>query len=429
MSNNSEQGALESLVNSISSLYNMEMFNRRDAAALSSFTDFVCQNETEISKFGKSTGELRDFMKGFDFTKGFQFDSMRQKLETLHPLRLKLVKMGDEVKKLSVFPDRYGSKKAVEVCRGLVMTCLERMKLDEVSKVSDLVDANTGKLLELQKKFASDDYIKDQIIEVINSGKEALDRLKAYSSELQRYVDGFPHSGEDNLAVVRKRVETANEFFSLMILTDKEFEKIKGNYDRYSKGETVNYYYHTLIPEIENKMVFANVEELKRKLNASIKAARQVDAEFNQETRELELVYEELLEENKDIWEEDNERLRRTIDDLMDRNPRHVAYNIADIKKQLSDVKVYREKCIKDMINNYSWLKKDTYRERHVRLVSNYIPYSYYKSKVEELRQERRKNIWGNIGSALVYIVTIPFLMIGMFLKFVFSVIFGSKDD
>ncbi len=83
-----------------------EVSIQKDRASMTHFMGYLSQNEVEITKFGKASEEACDYLDKYNFTKGYHFDPMQKKLEALHPLRLKLAKMGEEAKKLAVFPDR-----------------------------------------------------------------------------------------------------------------------------------------------------------------------------------------------------------------------------------------------------------------------------------------------------------------------------------
>ena len=77
----------------------------KDRDAMTGFVGYLTQNEAEISKFGKVTEEVCDYLDKYDFSKSYRFDAMQTKLDALHPLRLKLMKMGEEAKKLSVYSE------------------------------------------------------------------------------------------------------------------------------------------------------------------------------------------------------------------------------------------------------------------------------------------------------------------------------------
>lgn len=399
MHNNQRQSSIyNSLISSVGELHNVTESIKKAKGVLSSFTDYLNQNEAEISKFGKASGELCSFLNNYDFSKGFlQIEPMHRKVEALHPLRLKLAKMGEEAKKLAVFPDRYGSKKAIEVCRGLAMTCMERMSLEETSRVSDLVETNTGKLLELQKKFDGDGYILDQIKDEVDANKCTLNKFKAYSAELQQYVGGFPHAGEDNLTVVKMRIEVAKQIESLINNVGKTIETINSYCDRYNKSKVVGKY-ATVVNDTYLRMRFADVEKYKSQLNDVAKQAQSVIGAFDDENRELVQLQSALMRRNPDMWREDNENITDTIDSLLAKDSRKAAFSIKQLRDRIDDAKSNRNDYIGSMVKRYGWLTRKNYKGLHDNLITEYLSLSEYKSSIEAMRKEHSKRVWKGIG-------------------------------
>ena len=394
----SQSNIYNSLISSIGELHNVYESVLKDKSVLSSFTDYVNQNESEISKFGKASGELCSFLNNYDFSKGFlQIEPMHKKVEALHPLRLKLAKMGDEAKKLAVFPDRYGSKKAIEVCRNLSLACRERMCFDETGKVYDLVEANTEKLLELQKKFAGDGYILEQIKDEIEANKSILVKFKVYFGEIMQYVDGFPHAGEDNLAVIKKRIEAAKQVESLINNLGRTIETIKSYCDRYNKSIVVGKY-ATVVNDTYSKMCFVDVERYKSQLNDVAKQAQSVIGAFDNENRELVQLQSVLMRKNPDMWREDNENITDTIDSLLAKDSRKAAFSIKQLRDRIDDAKSNRNDYIGSMVKRYGWLTRKNYKGLHDNLVTKYLLLSEYKNSIEAMRKEHSKQVWKGIG-------------------------------
>lgn len=60
------------------------------------FVEYLRANESQVSKFGRVTQEVCNYLDNYDFTKACSFDSMRKKIAQIPPFRLKLVKIGEE---------------------------------------------------------------------------------------------------------------------------------------------------------------------------------------------------------------------------------------------------------------------------------------------------------------------------------------------
>lgn len=433
--NHSQNCIYESLIGSIGNLHIVSESIKKDKVMLSSFADYINQNEAEITKFGKALMELRDYLGKYDFSKGFQLEAMNKKLEALHPLRLKLAKMGEEAKKLAVFPDRYGSKRAIEICRNLALTCMERMSLEESGKVSELVDANTGKLLDIQKKFASDDYIKDQINDAIAADRNTLVKYKAYYAEIQQYVSGFPHSGEDDLAVVKKRIETVKQVEMLVVKVGKTIEPIKSWCDRYNKSKVVANYM-AVVNDAYTKMRYSDVDKHKGRLNDAEKQAMSVIAAFEKENSELVQLQSTLMRKSPEIWKEDNESMMGTITSLLGKDTRKASFSLEQLRNKIMDAKRNRLDYIGSMVKRFGWLTRKNYKGPHDDLISEYISLAEYNDSVEAMRKDHRKRVWKGVGLGVgipvgIVVAIYAIYVIALFaLGFVFlRFLLRSRDD
>lgn len=434
MSDNNINDSYASLIDSIGELYNVNESVKKYIVILSSFSNYLKQNEAEITKFKKATGELCNFMKNFDFSDRQKIETMHKKAEALHPLRLKLASMGEEAKKLAVFPDRYGSKKAVDVCRDLALACMERIGLDETIKVSDLVEANTAKLIELQQKFAGDGYILDQIKDVVDANKNMLNKYKAYFVELQQYINGFPHAGEDDLAVVEKRVDVLRQMDASVENLGKTIDEINTFCDRYNKNNVVMRY-NSIVSEIYSKMTFVNADKYKASLNDILTKAQTVIGSFEKERNELLQMQSYLEDEDSDIWKEDNNRLSNKIGSLLKSDTRKTSFSLNSLKSEIDNAKTSRYDHIKATTEKYGWLTRDRYSGRHNTLVSEYMYSSEYDSCIEEMRKEHNKRIWKGIGIGVgipagiaLVIATFGIIILVVGGYFIVKFVFSSRD-
>lgn len=378
-----------SLLNSIDDLSRVEKTIIRDKALMSTYVDYIHQNEAEICKFGKSTMELQTYLDEYDFTKGFQFNTMQGRLEKLHPLRLKLAKMGEEAKKLSVFPDRYDSKKAIDICRGLALTCMERMSLSESEKVSELVETNTQKLIALQKLFERDGIILSQINATIESNKMVLNKCKAYMSELEQYVSGFPHQGVDDLEFVKNRIASAKQVVDLWETVDKAIEAVKDYANRFNKNILMNNYSQVVIG-LSSKMRYADVGNYMAQLNGVLQQKRTLCDAFEKECKELQSLQRSLMQKEPDVWREDNERLLSKVSAILKGDSKKVSFDLGQLENNLADAKAKRKNDIDKMVKQNTWLeRKKKYRALHKMLLTQFITFDEYRSAVHGLKKIR----------------------------------------
>ena len=424
----------KSLIQSIGALDGLSHSVQKCKSNLKSFSDYVIQKEKEISKFERITNELTGYLNDYDFSKCYQFDGMQDKLSQLLLLREKLAIMGQTAKQIVTYPDYYGSKRAIEICRDLSSVCKKKMRLDEVKKVSQLVDDNIGKLLDIQKKFEGDGYILLQINELVDAEKNTLRKYKLYNAELQRYVDGFPHQGEDNLSVVKYRIEVVKQVDVLIGNVGKTIGEIKTYCERHNRGAVVNKY-SSVVNEIYEKMCVANTEKYKLSLNNIRKQAQEVINAFGNERNELVQLQASMMKKTPDVWKEDNERLTETITSLLEKDTKRTQFSIGDLKNKITNVRKKRQNDIQTMTNKYQWLKNKKYSNFHDSLISKYISYAEYQSSIDFTRKERNKKICKGIGIGVGIPVAIALAIGAIYVIIIIAigwvilkVVFGSHD-
>lgn len=365
----------------------------KDRDIMMGFTGYLTQNETEISKFGKVTEEVCDYLDKYDFSKSYRFDSLQTKLDALHPLRLKLMKMGEEAKKLSVYPDRYDSKRAIEICRGLAMTSMERMSLAETEKLEKLVETNTQKLIDIQNLFERDKNILEQINAVLESNNSILSKCKAYQNELKQYVSEFPHQGTDDLEFVKGRIATAKQVVDLWGTVDKAIEGIRDYADRHNKSALIDKY-SQLVVGLSSKMRYADVGNYKAQLNGVLQDVRALGDAFEKDCDELKTFQNSLMQKRADIWKEDNERLLSKVSAILNSNSKKASFDIGKLKTEYVTAKQKRINDIDATLKKYRWLGNSRrYKSIHDALKTKYITSTEYQTSVELIRKERRKRL------------------------------------
>lgn len=363
---------------------------RKDRDAMTGFVGYLAQNESEISKFGKATDEICEYLNKYDFVKGYQFESLQKKLELLHPLRLKLAKMGEEAKKLTAFPDRYDSKKAIEICRGLALTCMEKMSLSESEKVSELVEANTQKLIALQKLFERDQHILTQIYAIISTDQTVLNKYKASNTELKKYVSEFPHKGQDDLSVVKDRINVLKKIDALSSNVENTVATIRSYCDRYNKG-AVMAKHSSLVHTIINTMQYADVEKIEKQLKDIITQVRAVTDAFEREREELSSLQSTLQLRRPDLWKEDTERLLAKLKGILSKDTKTVDLNLDQLKTSLTNARIRRTNDINAQKQECPWLDWHRYKNYHAQVVSKYMSSNDYHAAIKTLKWDRIK--------------------------------------
>ena len=387
----------ETLIKSIGIFDEVQKTIVKDKASMISIADKVVNREADISKFIQAKTQVESFLDGYDFRDGFQFVEMNKKIDSLLLLRSKLAIMGEEAKKLSTRPDRYGSQRAIGLCRDLAIKCKERLKLEEADKAVALAVANTQKLISIRSQFESDGDVLYQINEAIDSNMNVLGKFKAYLAEIRRYVDAFPHSGQDDLSEINGRIDAAKQIDVLLGNAQKSVDSIKGYADRHNK-KAVTTRFQSVVGELSAKMCYADVEKYKKKLNDIIKQIQKINTAFEEERKELQGVYDSLLKRSSDKWKEDTERMIEKVGELLRYDTKTQAFDLSKLRGDIKDLVYKRSKDIRDTLNEHPWLENGRHRGAHSNWVNSYISKSDYLFRVDMARKERLKKIWKWVG-------------------------------
>lgn len=389
----------ETLIGFIVDMDNAQKAIVKDKNALGLFVDYMVKGEDEISRFVNVKTQVESYLDNYDFRKGFQFGGMNDKVDLLLSLRSKLAIMSDEAKKLAAHPDRYGSRKAIDTCRDFTLTCKNKLGLDETKKALALVDANTQKLIEIRKQFESDALILHRINEVIGNNVTWLGRFKAYYAELRQYVDAFPHSGQDDMAVVNQRIDTAKQLFELLEKTQKTVAQINGCANRHNKAE-VEKQYQTIVNGMASKMLYADSDKYKRGLFDVTKKVQAVLADFETERKGLQAVFDALSKRTPSLWKEDNEKMIEKTGGWLKSDTKRQNFDLSQLRKIVADLQQKKTDDVAVSVRQNPWLERRKHSSFHDGLVNSYITKSDYLFQVDEARKKRLRKIlkWTGIG-------------------------------
>lgn len=381
-----------SLLSSIDQVEHVQHTIKKDKSLLSAYSDFLHNNEAELSKFRQITSDLQKWLDEYDFNNGFDFNAMQRELEKIHPLRQMLVKMGKEAKNLSGYPDRYNSKKSIETCRMLTITCQEKLRIKEVEKILQLVDTNTSKLIYLQKLLIRDADIFKQINAEIDSNRAILTKLKAYFAELMCFVSDFPHAGQDDLSIIKNRINCAKELLNLQNDVDKQIAVIKEYCDRYNKNNVVSIYTN-IVRTMTSTMKYSDVGAITRQLKDIPSQIDAVLKAFAKEHSELKSLKTELQSINH-IWREDKEDIMATVDRLLNIDHKKCMFNIDALKNRFHDAIQRRDTDIRNMKKQFPWLTNNSrYNSLHRQLLSKNIESAEYFETLKRLKRYRTTRI------------------------------------
>ena len=378
----------------------------RNSAAVSDFVGFVAGKEPGIAGFHKAWTELLAWMDGYDFNAGFDFDGMKDKVDSLCMLGEKLVKLKEEAGKLEGLPDRYGLKDALEAVGDLDRRCKEEMSLEEIPSYLDFVQARTDYLSSLQKRFQGDGFQLDRIREMLADRQELLAKYRAFHTEIQEYLEAFPHTGADDFAVVEERLLSLEETDARVGSAAEKVDSIRGFCNRYNQKEIVKAF-EKLVNEMEERMLFRDISHYAKRLNDISGRADAAMEGFEEDQRNLRKMAEELRQKRPDMWADDNRHLLKIADSLLGKDYREASFEFEKLKEGMRLAKEARRTVVEEDQEQYGWLASGKYNERFQELIAGSITENEYKTGLAAIKKDHSKKVLKIVGIVLAVIAVI----------------------
>lgn len=406
LNNTTSTYTYESLMDVVAAYDICEQSIIKDNDYVTSFVDKITNDENDIAKFVQAQTQIISFLNDYDFKAGFQFDEMNKKVDSLLLLRANLAMMEEEVKNLSIMPDRYGSQKAIGICRDLALKCSESLKLEE-AEAAALVESNTQKLIAIRNQFESDNALLAEINKIIDENNKVLSKFKAYYEELKKYVGEFPHSGDD-LAEVNSRIEKVVMINTIWTRTQTVINKIENWANRNNKASVIKLY-QSIVDDMTYRMLCSNVNSFKFKLEDIAKQAQYVIDAFDEERQDLIDVFSEVSKRDSKMWKGDTENMIDKLNAWLKADTRTQQLDLAQIKKEIKELIDRRKKDIRNTTITYPWLDNQWHIDFHEALISRYISKAEYLRAVDDERVARLKKIlkWSGITAGAIALITL----------------------
>lgn len=200
----------ELLMESICAINDIQQTNNSDTADMVSFGNDIMEAEALMSEFQQAIPQVAIRLDNYDFNDGFRFDVFYQIIESLQNLLLKLEVMDKEAKELQTYPNRRDSRKVVEACHDLIVRVKAKTNLDEIEKVTELVEANTQKMISLRQQIDEDEREElTRILTSLNQGDPIMwdDVAEKYKKKITKLLKGGVRSNSFDLESFKKEVE------------------------------------------------------------------------------------------------------------------------------------------------------------------------------------------------------------------------------
>lgn len=377
------------LLVSVDNVYQTKETTQKEQIKLDTFVNFLSKHQTEISKFETVSKNLCLFLDKVDFQSELKFDEIQQKLQSLIEFRVRLVNMATLAQSMNAYPNRHKVKEAIDKCKNLLVVCSQRMNLNELNKVSQLVDDNTKKLQEIQVLFEYEATIKQQIDAIIVDNATLLKPFKGCQAELIQYVKDYPHQGQNDLSIVKDRIEQVKCLQMQKKEVDKAVQEIKTYCNRYNK-ELVIQQFLDVEKFMGHSMRFADIPRVTTQLNDIKKQTKTIVETFKNELQELKNIKSLLESCQCEFWKDNSEPLLANVNQLLKQDTKRIDFNWSTLKTQCEQYRNKRIKDIDSVIKKYQWLEnKEKYKNKHIELLNKYITYEEYMLNINKIKTRR----------------------------------------
>lgn len=204
----------ELLMGSICAINDIQQTNNRDTTNMVSFGNDIMEAVALLSEFQLAIPQIVTRLDNYDFNDGFQFGVFYRIIESLQNLLFKLDEMDKEAKELQTYPNLRDSRKVVEDSNDLIVRVKEKTNLDEIEKVTELVEANTKKMISLCQQIDEDEREElRRIHTLLNEGDPYMwdDVAEKYKKRIEKLLKGDLRSMAFDLELFKKEIENEKD--------------------------------------------------------------------------------------------------------------------------------------------------------------------------------------------------------------------------
>lgn len=375
------------VLQSVVHLHETETAIENEKNMIAQLSDFLTKNADEINKFQAIENEIVDYLKQFSFAGKMDFSPIKSKLQPLPALRQKLVEMGKEAQKLAGLPDRYNCFKAMEACKNLTLFCRNEMKSTDYDRIIKSLDTNIPKLLVIQKEFEKEKQILADIKNVLKNNNALLAKYSSFNNELQQFVAVFPNNRDTDLKTVEQRITVLKDINQQTEDIVKTLTKIKPYTDRYNKNSAVKQA-ESFLSSMYAQMKFGDVSNIKTKLQQINSTLKNIIANFDQEAKEITILYDNLKKKAPDIWEEDNKQMLSELDSIIKKGTTNSIFTLQTYYSRIQTA-INKKAQESNILQKYKWLKRKRYAPQVASLKTGRKKLSDFQLEVERIRNSR----------------------------------------
>lgn len=204
----------ELLMESICAINDIQQTNNSDTAKMVSVGNDIMEAVALLSEFQQAIPQIVTRLDNYDFNDGFQFGVFYRIIESLQSLLFKLDEMDKEAKELQTYPNLRDSRKVVEDSNDLIVRVKEKTNLDEIEKVTEIVEANTKKMISLCQQIDEDERKElRRILTLLNEGEPYMwdDVAEKYKKRIIDLLNGDLRSMAFDLELFNKEIENEKD--------------------------------------------------------------------------------------------------------------------------------------------------------------------------------------------------------------------------
>lgn len=204
----------EPLLKCIGDYYDTQKTAAHDTIDSYSFAYKILRTEAIIAEFEQVMKQFAQHLYDYDFQTGFRYDEFNRIIESLLYLRPKLKEMIEEAKKLEPYPNRFRSKRAIQICNNLVLKIKENLGLNEIENATALVEANTQTLISIRKQIDKEEREELKRI-LVSLKKRQPDMWRDVAEKFEARITTLLKSDKKNISsdieILKKEITSASE--------------------------------------------------------------------------------------------------------------------------------------------------------------------------------------------------------------------------
>ncbi len=343
---------------------------------------------SNTSKYKSVESDIIKYLESYDFKRGHNFDVVKHCCDILPNIEGKIAQMSQMAKSVHKRPDRYGLTVCVNDCVNFTRYCAEEMAMGEVDKVLTKSSTLIQKLQKVIDAFRKEDDLLKDINLMLKEQNQLLRRYPAYEKELSLFLSSYPHENNIDMQYVKQRLQDLSAIDKKFIELKEAIDLITKYADRHEKKNIVSKS-KIILEQGTKDLIYADLYRVNDFVVKALTRINEMKKEFQKEKRGVSALYKELQANTVDMWQEDSERIRIYIKQIMDKKTCYVDFSMDNLIAQKSSAIQKKKSDIQNIILKYHWLKRSRYQQQILNLSKAGVSYDRFIQGINNIKSSR----------------------------------------